>query len=103
MRNLRHKKYRGNPLPGDGYHQSTTEPVHGSAWLVQIQKTDKIWRGVKVSAVGTVAIKANYWLAWNRERWAEGKDLASIKQHRPSLLSAVQDEVREVASELMAG
>tara|TARA_R110000803_G_scaffold44795_1_gene94668 strand:- start:922 stop:1233 length:312 start_codon:yes stop_codon:yes gene_type:complete len=103
MRNLRQKKYRGNPLPGDGYHQFKTEPVYGTTWLVQTQKMDKIWRGVKVSAVGAVASKANYWLSWNGERWAKGKDLALIERHRPSLLSAVQGEVREVASELMAG
>ena len=90
-------------VKGTGPHEKfTTEEVPGQPaagrWISSIQD-----RAGLRDYMARADTKDGQDMAGNGERWAKGKDLALIERHRPSLLSAVQGEVREVASELMAG
>jgi hypothetical protein len=46
-------------------------------------------------ADGMVALKANYWFAWNGTRFADNLDLPIIKEFRPDLFKAVSKAVEE--------
>lgn len=45
------------------------------------------WVNVRVVAKGSAPHKANYWLGWNGERWAESHDSDALRAHRADLLA----------------
>lgn len=47
------------------------------------------WFGVKICSVKKIRNKANYWLAWNGERFSNSKDLDTMKLNRISLFNKV--------------
>ena len=40
------------------------------------------WRQIKLASNKKTRNKANYWLAWNGERFANGKDYKAMAQHK---------------------
>ena len=62
----------------------------GATWRVWAKPVNAGgWTMVKVSAVGEVQRKANYWTAWNGQKWAASRDLQAMIEHRPALHAAL--------------
>ena len=59
--------------------------LEGVPWGVFL-KPGEDWSGVKVCAQGRAASKANYWLAWNGQRFAHTAELAKAEGYRPAII-----------------
>jgi hypothetical protein len=88
--------YPGAVLGGEWIEVALVEGEDGS-WRVyeRLAEPNRLWRAVRVAAVGAAPSKANYWLAWNGDRLAKGKDSQNMEQYRPLLFAAVLDILRE--------
>ena len=68
----------------------------GVNWMLfENQPVKEYWNNYKLVADGMVALKANYWFAWNGTRFADNLDLPIIKEFRPDLFKAVSKAVEE--------
>lgn len=65
-----------------------TEQIDGVAYDVFRLDDDGTsgWVNIKFAARTSAAHKANYWLAWNGERFAQSRDYTVAREHRPALL-----------------
>lgn len=63
-------------------------------WLVYVRHDPSGWTNIKIAAKAKAGRKANYWLGWNGERFARGRDLEFLMTHRPSLYKDLVEELR---------
>lgn len=70
-------------------------PSSGVMWSVYATVKEEArgpWEQVKLVADEAVQYKAGYWLKWNGERLALGREAQLLEQHRPFL----RDELLEL-------
>lgn len=88
------KTWAGNEPIGDDWRSLGVIRLKDETWGVSIKPTiEGGWTTFKVYAIGRAKNKANYWGAWNGERTALAKDMGAMANHRPDLLSAVEDRL----------
>ena len=51
------------------------------------------WRQIKVSSNKKTRNKANYWLSWNGERFANGKDYKAMTEHKDWAVTMLIDVI----------
>jgi len=75
------QKFPGNP-PSDG-----ELIAENNTWALYDRFAPSgEWQNLKLVSKQPVAIKANYWLAWNGQRFAKCRDVALLDEHRPELM-----------------
>lgn len=79
----------GNPQTSPGWHLlGHIGPSSGVMWAVYASTPEEArgpWEQVKLVAVEAVHYKSSYWLKWNGERLAQGREALSLETHRPFL------------------
>jgi len=85
-KNLTKKCYDGNLRIGEEFDILGPIDDEGIKWGLSVGGDNgKGWRSVKVSAIPKAQVKANYWLSWNGERFAKGRDMKLLRDGRPEL------------------
>ena len=85
------KLYVGNIPNGDHWELDyELQDYDGESWFVYVGHTCDQWTNLKLVAIDPVPIKANYWFAWNGERFSQSTDYLLLKQHRPKLCEALR-------------
>ena len=85
------KQYRGNVPKSDGWVRFDLGEINHADWILFTRKNDyNEWVNVQVSANGSAERKANYHMGWNGSRWAHGRDVETMREHRPKLLRTVE-------------
>lgn len=63
-------------------------------WLIYESKNNKHeWRMIRLVAQGKAPHKANYWLSYNGQRFAENKDLKLLRGNRPALFKQLAQAI----------
>jgi hypothetical protein len=57
------------------------------------------WTALKVCADKRVRDKANYWLAWNGDRFSNSTDYKLMVQHKSALADMMADMLKQLHSE----
>ena len=84
------KTYSGGAPDPEEWSPTAEVQADGATWQVWSKPVNAAgWVMVKVSAVGPVQRKANFWTSWNGERFAASRDLQAMADHRPALHAAL--------------
>lgn len=85
-------RYRGGKAAEGWNYAGEVGPFQGSMWSIYQHHTISPagWRNLKLAAQEPVEHKANYWVAWNGERFSQSRDYVTAEKHRPDLLDAVR-------------
>lgn len=86
----RPKGIKGN-APGDGW--GVVGRTEGWVLYEKYDGNPNGWLNLKLVAANRSKHKANYWLAWNGERFASNKDIQFIKDHRRDLFEWLISEL----------
>ena len=75
---MRHCAYKGNLI------ESGEVICENGEWIAYQTKEVQGWKTIKLVCKSGKHAKANFWLAWNGERFAKGKVLLIlIEHHKP--------------------
>jgi hypothetical protein len=85
------RKYAGQPKLDNGWICLGYAGTHdGVAWMIYSSPALATgWTQIKIAADGEAPNKGNYWISWNGERFASGREMKILKVDRPRLLEDV--------------
>lgn len=86
------KTFNGNVPPEDYAFEKRLCKERGVWWNLYVKKGPD-WINLKVVADGSAGQKANYWIAWNGERFNQHKDVLILKENMPSVFNEVEEFV----------
>lgn len=88
------KRYKGRKPRTKGW--APIASIGGEPnWLVYVRQGSGGWSSIKVFADGSAERKANYWLGWNGERFADHPDVARLAEREGEILKRLEDVLRE--------
>jgi len=86
------RMFNGNsPSPDEGWESCGAIQKDSFNFSVFVKPWNNGWRMVKVCSTKKVKDKANYWLSWNGERFANGKDYKAMVEHKPWAIEQLDD------------
>jgi hypothetical protein len=83
--------FKGKPvIIAEGWRVFGSFELEGVTWVFSLRdEKPPVWSQVKIAAGGAVERKANYWLKWNGERIAKGRESWLLQESRPELAAEV--------------
>lgn len=93
---MRKKTYTGN-IP-DLSKWNFFAAIGRGKWAVFTKEGSGGWINIKVSSCNPVKDKANYYLAWNGDRFANSESYSSFSIHRKELMQELMHLINAEAS-----
>jgi hypothetical protein len=100
------RTYPGSDPDGEEWSMLAVMELDGSAWRLwsRPQHRDPDWSTYKLTAVGAVPQKANYWWVRNDTKGCYGytRDLSTLRGTRPALHAMVEQEMEKITQRRIA-